>query len=91
MIEHRYKPSVGGSVQTSLGAPYAVKEPWYDEYKRKYCLDADFFATIDRLRKAANSAEAIAWETPYPLLVFPCLFDERAREIQAADATVLVS
>jgi hypothetical protein len=54
-IEHRYKPSVGGSVQTSLGAPYAVKEPWYDEYKRKYCLDADFFAAIDRLRKAANS------------------------------------
>jgi hypothetical protein len=55
LIEHRYKPSVGGSVQTSLGAPFAVKEPWYDEYKRKYCLDADFFATIDRLRKAAKS------------------------------------
>jgi len=55
VIEHRYKPSVGASVQTSLGAPYAVKEPWYDEYKRKYCLDGDFFAAIERLRKAANS------------------------------------
>jgi hypothetical protein len=55
VIEHRYKPSVGASVQTSLGAPYAVKEPWYDEYKRKYCLDSDFFASIERLRKAANS------------------------------------
>jgi hypothetical protein len=55
VIEHRYRPSVGGSVQTSLGAPASVKEAWYDEYKRKYCLDSDFFATIERLRKAAKS------------------------------------
>jgi hypothetical protein len=55
LIEHRYRPSVGGSVQTSLGSPSAVKEAWYDDYKRKYCLDNDFFASIERLRKAAKS------------------------------------
>jgi hypothetical protein len=55
LIEHRYRPSVGGSVQTSLGSPSSLKEPWYDEYKRKYCLDSDFYASIDRLRKAAKS------------------------------------
>ena len=33
LIEHRYRPSVGGSVQTSLGAPSSVKEAWYGEYK----------------------------------------------------------
>jgi hypothetical protein len=55
LIEHRYRPSVGGSVQTSLGSPAAVKEAWYDDYKRKYCLDNDFFASIERLRKAAKS------------------------------------
>jgi hypothetical protein len=55
LIEHRYRPSVGGSVQTSLGAPASVKEAWYDDYKRKYCLDGDFFASIERLRKAAKS------------------------------------
>ena len=55
IVEHRYRPSVGGSVQTSLGSPASAKEAWYDEYKRKYCLDNDFFATIDRLRKAAKS------------------------------------
>jgi hypothetical protein len=55
IVEHRYRPSVGGSVQTSLGSPASVKEAWYDEYKRKYCLDSDFLATIDRLRKAAKS------------------------------------
>jgi Domain of unknown function (DUF4424) len=55
VIEHRYRPSVGGSVQTSLGSPSSLKEPWYDEYKRKYCLDSDFYASIERLRKAAKS------------------------------------
>jgi Domain of unknown function (DUF4424) len=55
VIEHRYRPSVGGSSQTSLGSPSSLKEPWYDEYKRKYCLDSDFYASIDRLRKAAKS------------------------------------
>ncbi len=31
-----------------------------------------------RLRRAANEAAALAWVTPYPLLVFPELFGERA-------------
>jgi hypothetical protein len=30
------------------------------------------------LRRAANDAAALAWITPYPLLVFPVLFDEQA-------------
>jgi hypothetical protein len=55
VVEHRYRPSVGGSVQTSLGSPSSVKEAWYDDYKRKYCLDSDFFASVERLRKAAKS------------------------------------
>ena len=31
------------------------------------------------LRRAANDAAALAWVTRYPLLVFPVLFDEKAR------------
>jgi hypothetical protein len=30
------------------------------------------------LRRAANDAAALAWLTPYPLLVLPGLFDEKA-------------
>ncbi len=30
------------------------------------------------LRRAANDALALAWATPYPLLFFPALFDEKA-------------
>jgi hypothetical protein len=55
LIEHRYKPSVGASVRTSLGSPDATKEPWYDEYKEKYCFDFEFLAAVERARKAANS------------------------------------
>ena len=32
------------------------------------------------LRRAANEAAALAWITPYPLLVFPALFEEKAAE-----------
>ncbi len=41
------------------------------------------------LRQAANAAEALAWETPYPLLVFPCLFEEKVGGIQARGARAL--
>ena len=37
--------------------------------------DADLFAP---LRRAANEAAAIAWMTPFPLLFFPALFEEKA-------------
>jgi hypothetical protein len=29
------------------------------------------------VRRAANEAAALAWVTPYPLLVFPTLFEEK--------------
>jgi hypothetical protein len=32
------------------------------------------------LRRAANDAAALAWLTPYPLLVMPVLFEEKVRE-----------
>ena len=54
-ISHRYKPSVGGSVQTALGSPDEAREPWYQEYKEKYCFDSQFLAAVERARKAANS------------------------------------
>ncbi len=30
------------------------------------------------VRRAANEAAALAWDTPYPLLVFPALFEEKS-------------
>jgi Domain of unknown function (DUF4424) len=55
VVEHRYQPSVGASVQTSLGSPDQDKEDWFDEYKSKYCLEPDFLAAVERERKAAHT------------------------------------
>src|SRR5262249_13711484 len=49
-----------------------------------------------RLCGAANRAAELAWVTPYPLLVFPCLFEEMAQEMRApskktADAVAVVA
>ena len=55
VIEHVYKPSVGASVQTDIGSPSSAKEPWFENYRRKYCLDNDFLGTVERLRRANNS------------------------------------
>jgi len=42
-------------------------------------LDAIWEADLNSLlRRAANEAAALAWVTPYPLLVFPLLFEEKA-------------
>ena len=55
VIEHRYKPSVGASVQTALGSPNELKEPWFEDYKDKYCMDYEFLAAVERARRASNS------------------------------------
>ena len=38
------------------------------------------------LRLALNEAEALAWQTPYPHLVFPDLAEEKARAVAAWSA-----
>jgi hypothetical protein len=55
VITHQYKPSVGGSAQTSLGSPGQAKESWYADYLKKYCIDQSFLTTIQNLRKASKS------------------------------------
>src|SRR6476659_2069988 len=37
----------------------------------------------DVLRSALNEAEAIAWQTPYPHLVFPVLAQEKASAVNS--------
>jgi hypothetical protein len=38
---------------------------------------------IAQVRRVANETAALAWVTPYPLLVFPVLFTEAAEAIEA--------
>jgi hypothetical protein len=48
LIEHRYKPSVGGTVATSLGIREAAKEPWYQAHVRKFCVERDIINAAQR-------------------------------------------
>jgi hypothetical protein len=60
-VEHRYKPSVGGTVGvTFLSEPYGDYDP-AAEYARKYCTDENFLAAV---RKTLNSA-AEPWSAPF--------------------------
>lgn len=54
VIEHRYRPSVGESVGTSLGAPHQAKEPWLAQYARKYCMDKGFLSAVEQSKKGAR-------------------------------------
>jgi hypothetical protein len=54
VVEHRYKPVVGGSAGTMVGSPGWQKEERTADYEAKYCIDADFLAAVERARKAAN-------------------------------------
>lgn len=50
-----------------------------NELARTTSLDANV-----RLRRAANEAVALVWLTPYPLLLLPTLFEEKARAARRA-------
>jgi hypothetical protein len=54
VIEHRYRPSVGATVQTSIGSSYDETEE-LTAYKRKYCMDDTFLAAVTRAPRAADN------------------------------------
>jgi len=51
VIEHRYVPGVGGSVDAALGFPEFRAGPEGKAMIRDYCVDAAFLAGLDRLRR----------------------------------------
>jgi hypothetical protein len=61
-IEHRYKPSVGASVMTSLGASFARPEPWHAEMIRKYCVEPNILRALDRARPGRDEASPYSEE-----------------------------
>jgi len=55
VIEHSYKPSVGVTVQTSIGELDAMVEDWFRDYANKYCIDGDFLSAVVRAKKKAGT------------------------------------
>jgi hypothetical protein len=52
VIEHRYKPSVGGTVQTVLGS--ALVPDAQDEIRRKYCVEDDIIRALQRAARKSG-------------------------------------
>jgi uncharacterized protein DUF4424 len=56
VVEHRYRPSVGGTVQTPFGDPEEAKEEHiYPRLLKAYCVDQDLLAALDRARRAPGA------------------------------------
>jgi hypothetical protein len=67
---------------TPVATPYRHAEADLDKLKNRLLREElARAATLDMnvyLRRAANDAAALAWLTPYPLLLLPTLFEEKA-------------
>jgi len=50
VIAHSYKPSVGGSAQTSVGAEYA-SDQMQQEYRDLYCVDPPFLRAVGAMHR----------------------------------------
>lgn len=50
VIEHRYKPSVGGSAQTAVGMEYE-SEQMRAEYRERYCIDPSFLRAVRAMHR----------------------------------------
>jgi hypothetical protein len=82
-IPTRFEPDSRFELKPVPAAPFRVaQENRFENLKTRLLIER-IEDTYDPelgtyLRRAANDAAALAWITPYPLLVFPALFDEKA-------------
>jgi hypothetical protein len=82
-VPTRFAPDIRFEVKSAPTAPFrAVLESEFERLKGKLLLvrlrETPGAGLNSQLRRAANEAAALAWITPYPLLLFPLLFDEKA-------------
>ncbi|MBX5204221.1 DUF4424 domain-containing protein [Rhizobium sp. NZLR1] len=57
-VEHRYQPAVGGTVAISFLENGEPKGERFEEYSRKYCLDADFVRVAQQHVREAEAGGA---------------------------------
>jgi hypothetical protein len=81
-VPTKFGPETRFEVRPAPPAPFrATEETELERLKNRLLVnvlnDLDVPAFNPVLRRAANEAAAIAWVTPYPLLTFPGLFEEK--------------
>jgi hypothetical protein len=82
-LETEFGPETRFAVTPARAAPFrAVHESRFEQLKSRL-LEEQLEqlrepALNSQVRRAANEAAALAWVTPFPLLLFPVLFEEKA-------------
>jgi len=95
-LKPEFGPETRFEVQAVPPAPFrAAQESRFEELKRRLLADqlSGVWGArpVSQVRRAANEAAALAWVTPYPLLVYPVLFGGKAQEgLRVADRQVRV-
>lgn len=56
VVEHRYRPGTGGSVDTILAFADLRGEDYAQQMIADYCVDSDFLAGVDRMHNASEFA-----------------------------------
>jgi hypothetical protein len=59
VVEHHYKPSVGGTVESQIEIDSLHAQPSYRAYLARYCIDPDLIATVKRTK--TTSADGVAY------------------------------
>jgi len=81
-VPTRFGPETRFEVRPVPPAPFRVtQETGLERLKNRLLREFLYEAGPEfngYVRRAANEAAALAWVTPYPLLVFPALFEEKA-------------
>lgn len=82
-VPTRFGPDTEFAVNPAPATPFRfVQENQFERLKKRLLVERLFELVNSTLngyvRRAANEAAALAWLTPYPLLVFPTLFEEKA-------------
>jgi hypothetical protein len=83
-VAARFAPETRFTLPTGTNAPFrAALENEFERLKSRLLaetLDETELPALNvPLRRAANEAAALARVTPFPLLVFPALFEEKSR------------
>jgi hypothetical protein len=81
-VPTKFGPDTEFELRPVVPVPFrANQETELERLKKRLLREALFDLAVPELnsyvRRAANEAAALAWMTPFPLLVFPTLFREK--------------
>jgi hypothetical protein len=87
-LKAKFGPETGFEVRPVSAVPFRdLQESNFERLKGRLLaqrLDEEAWEPEfnSYIRRAANEASALAWVTPYPVLFFPALFEEKVRNAQ---------